>query len=68
MIEYLRQLFCNHDFTTTVGTGIYEKKKNHEPLVMYPVLHMVCTKCGFEDNVFGDIFIEKEVKKNVADR
>ena len=58
MIEYIRKLFCKHNYTTTVGLGIYEEKKNRSPLHFYPVTKRTCIKCKREDYLLP----EKEIK------
>lgn len=40
-----KQMICNHDFTMTTGTGIYDGKKNKKPLIIHPVTKMYCPKC-----------------------
>ena len=56
MIKFLKELLCRHEWTTTIGTGIYDKKKNHAPLIIYPVMKLKCKKCKFED------YISKKVR------
>jgi hypothetical protein len=41
----VKQLFCRHEETATVGTGIFDLKRNREPLRFYPVTKFVCKKC-----------------------
>lgn len=44
MLETLRQIFCSHDWTTTIGLGILPKKNTPE-LVAMPVQRMKCKRC-----------------------
>ena len=52
--QWLRELLCHHDFSCTTGTGIYAQKKNHEPLVMFPVMKLVCKKCHYEEDILAE--------------
>lgn len=45
--NWIEQLFCLHDNTTTTGIGLYQKG-DREILRFYPCLKIVCKKCGRE--------------------
>jgi RNase P subunit RPR2 len=48
ILKFIKQIFCNHDYTTTTGTGLFEMKRNHMPLRFYPCMKIKCKKCGKE--------------------
>lgn len=41
--KFVKQLFCNHAWTITTGTGIFQK--GNREIMSMPVVHNVCVKC-----------------------